>query len=136
MLGSLISRFAPRRSRPLGTWGERLAEEFLVASGYQILERNYRVRGGEADLVARHGDSIVVVEVKTRASRRFGAPNQAVTTAKSRRVYRAGCAYCRARGHSLSQLRCDVITVDCTEGTGEPRLRHYPAGIVLPDGRR
>jgi putative endonuclease len=133
----LLARMGLGGSGPLGPRGERLAADYLSTMGFEIAERNYRVRRGEADLIATWGNLVVVVEVKTRASHRFGAPSQAVTSAKSERVYRAGCAYCRSRGISLSRLRCDVVTVDFDEGGGEPRLRHYPGAIAAPaHGRR
>jgi putative endonuclease len=133
----LLARLGFGGSEPLGPRGERLAAEHLITVGFKIVERNFRVRRGEADLVATWGDLLVVVEVKTRASHRFGSPSQAVTPTKSERVYRAGCACCRNRGISLSKLRCDVVTVDFDEEGGEPRIRHYPGAIAAPSrGRR
>lgn len=128
----LWARLGLGGSGPLGPRGERLAAEYLRTMGFDIAEMNFRVRRGEADLVATWGDLVVVVEVKTRASHRFGSPSQAVTSTKSERVYRAGCAYCRSRGISLSRLRCDVVTVDFDGEGGEPKLRHYPGAIPAP----
>jgi putative endonuclease len=130
----LLARFRHGGPGPLGPKGERLAAEYLMGLGFEIVERNFRVRRGEADLVVTKGNLVVVVEVKTRASSRFGSPAQAVTHVKSERVYRAGCAYCRSRGITLSRLRCDVVTVDVSEEGAEPQIRHYPGAIAAPFG--
>ncbi len=132
-LASLFRR-AARRGGALGREGERAAERHLEGLGYHILERNYRVRGGEADLVAAKDGLVVVIEVKARNSRAFGAPADAVTPRKARRVLRAGRIFCRARGLSVSKLRADVVAVE-REGAGFT-LRHYPNALSDPAPRR
>lgn len=97
----------------------------MTQCGHRLLARNFRVRGGEADLIAEKDGSIVAVEVKTRSTKAFGTPAQAVTPKKARRVLRAGRAYCRAHGISLARLRCDVIAVEAAPD-GALTLRHYP----------
>ena len=62
----------------LGSKGERLTIKYLKKQGYQILETNYRVPCGEADIIAKKGNNIVFVEVKTRTSTKFGMPGEAV----------------------------------------------------------
>ena len=76
----------------LGARGEALAERFLARLGMSVLDRNWRCREGEIDLVLRDGDEIVVCEVKTRRSTSFGQPVEAITRAKLARLRRlAGC---------------------------------------------
>lgn len=76
----------------LGATGEALAERFLTRLGMSVLDRNWRCREGEIDLVLRDGDEIVVCEVKTRRSTSFGQPIEAITRAKLGRLRRlAGC---------------------------------------------
>ena len=115
-----------------GRRGERLAEDHLKAKGYAILARNYRVRGGEADLVARLGATVVVVEVKTRRSRRFGAPEAAVTRTKVARVLAAGRVFCRRHGIPQADLRGDVVAVEWPPGAASPTIRHYPNVMADP----
>lgn len=69
----------------LGGKGELIAEQVLIAKGYQILEKNYKTKSGEADLVAKSGKLLVFVEVKTRTGNEFGRPAEAVGAQKRRR---------------------------------------------------
>lgn len=108
-----------------GRQGEEAAARLLEKSGYTVVARNYRTRGGEADLVATKAGCVHAVEVKSRSGRTFGAPAQAVTPKKARRVLRAGRAYCRAKGISLTHLRGDVVAVE-RDAHGHLTLRHYP----------
>src|SRR2546425_10797101 len=77
----------------LGKEGERVASRFLEARGYRILERNYRTRRGEIDLIAEDGRILVFVEVKVRLDDRFGGPAAAITRAKQARVARLAQQY-------------------------------------------
>ena len=125
----LRSFLRPRGFDLGGKWGERLAASHLEGLGYTIQAVNYRVRGGEADLIATKDDLVVVVEVKSRRSRRFGTAAQAVTLRKARRVLLAGRAYCRRHGISLSKLRGDVITVEAGPDLPTPRTRLWEGGL-------
>ncbi len=113
----------------LGARGEELAARHLKGLGYRILARNYRVKGGEADILAADGGRIVVVEVKTRRSTAFGTPAEAVTPRKTRRVLLAGQVYCRRHGFSLSHLRGDVVAVTYDGTSPLPRIRHYEGAL-------
>lgn len=131
-----VTRFLFARSPgALGKAGEEAAARHLEQSGYRVLARNYRIRGGEADLIAEKGGFIVAVEVKSRATQTFGTPAQAVTSEKARRVLRAGRAYCRSQGISLAKLRCDVMAVE-PDPEGKFALRHYPNAFGEPPKRR
>lgn len=113
--------------------GEKAAALYLEGQGYRIVARNYRVPGGEADLMALRGDLLVVVEVKARTGTRFGPPEAAVDARKSRRVLRAGRIYARRNGFSLSRLRGDVVAVLFPTEGGQAQIRHYEN--VLSDGQ-
>src|SRR5256885_3380211 len=82
----------------LGEEGERAAARFLEARGYRILERNYRTRRGEIDLIAEDGRILVFVEVKVRLDDRFGGPAAAITRAKQARIARLAQQYLAWRG--------------------------------------
>jgi putative endonuclease len=93
-----------------------------------IVERNFRVRGGEIDIVARKGDVIVFVEVRSREVPGFGTPEESVTPAKRRRIVGAARRYLsKVPPSSWREARFDVIAI---EGSGErAELRHYPAAF-------
>ena len=76
----------PRSRAGLGNRGEDLARRFLANKGFSILETNYRCRWGEVDIVARSGDELVFVEVRTRSGDAFGSPEESVTEGKARRL--------------------------------------------------
>ena len=103
------------RKDELGREGERLAAEHLRATGYTIVERNWRCTIGEIDIVAQQGGTTVVVEVKTRSGVGFGHPLDAVTPRKLARLRRLAGAWCDAQpappGRSARDLRIDVIGV-------------------------
>jgi putative endonuclease len=86
--------------------------------------------------VAGKDGLVVVVEVKARRSRSFGAPAEAVGAEKSRRVLMAGRVYCRRHGVSLTRLRGDVVTVEAEAGTEAPSVRHLPGGLREKERRR
>jgi len=99
----------PRRQ--LGDHGEDLAAAALKQQGYKILERNYVTPLGEIDLIARQGKTVVVVEVKTRKSTRFGSPQEAVSVTKQSRLRRLAEYYLKAKRLIGSPVRFDVVAV-------------------------
>jgi putative endonuclease len=102
----------------LGRDGERFAVSCLREAGYTIIARNYRCRYGELDIVARHQGSVVFVEVKTRSGETYGAPEEAVSPAKKRRLVRLAHAFCAARGMQTLPARFDVVSVRYRKGVG------------------
>lgn len=97
----------------LGRRGEDLAHRYLRSCGYTVVARNYRPAGGEveADIIARQNDIIVFVEVKSRASGDFGAPDRAIGGDKQKNVVRAARAYTTRAGIEWSQVRFDTISI-------------------------
>lgn len=91
--------------------GESLAAKHLKARGYRILAQNYRARRGEIDLIARDGEFIVFVEVKTRRSLKFGLPQAAVTLQKQRQISKVALAYLQSRNLLDAPCRFDVIAI-------------------------
>lgn len=86
--------------------------EWYRRGGYAILDRNWRRTGlGEIDVVACRGDVLVICEVKTRSSDRFGSPAHAVTAAKQARLRRLAVAWAREHQVSTRVIRFDVATV-------------------------
>ncbi|MFC1917736.1 YraN family protein [Chloroflexota bacterium] len=74
------------KRRDTGLLGERLAREFLEKQGYRVIESNYRCADGEIDIVARHGDDLVFVEVRSKRGRGFGTPEESITPAKMKKL--------------------------------------------------
>jgi putative endonuclease len=105
-----------------GAAGEDLACEYLRRQAFVILERNYRCRAGEIDVVARDGETLVFVEVKERADASHGGAIEAVTGAKRRKVIRAAQLWASAHRESETQMRFDVVAID-QEPEG-PAIRH------------
>lgn len=95
----------------LGRTGEQLAVEFLVQSGYRVLERNWRCRQGEIDIIARDGATTVFVEVKTRSGLGYGHPFEALSLPKLARLRRLAGAWCEAHPLVVGDIRIDAIAV-------------------------
>lgn len=104
--------------------GENLAVDHLQRAGCTIVERNHRTRHCEIDVIAREGEYLVFVEVKTRASAAFGPAAFAVTAAKQRHIARAARGYLADRGLFGTPCRFDVVTVEFERG--HPVVTHIP----------
>ena len=96
----------------LGKLGEDIACELLLKSGYKILERNFTTKVGEIDIVAQDGNSLVLVEVKTRFPGQFSLPEEAVTPFKIRHIARAGEYYQLLHPNNLDGPRIDVVAIE------------------------
>ena len=94
----------------LGELGEERAREFLKEQGYRIITRNYRWRGGEIDIIARDGDCLAFIEVKTRSDEGFSPPEEMLTSRKRERLIRTAQHYI-VRYRPKVALRFDVVTI-------------------------
>jgi putative endonuclease len=110
--------------RASGTWGEDLALRYLKQRGYDLVERNYRTRYGELDLILRHGNTIVFVEVKLRRGRGFGDPLDAVTPRKQAAIRSLAEQYLAHREPDFDAARFDVVGI--LADRDEPRIVHVP----------
>lgn len=118
----------------LAVAGEDEAERALLARGMRVLERRFRRRFGEIDLIAAEGERIVFVEVKSRRGRGYGLPAEAVTPRKRRRLARVALAYLQSRGWLERACRFDVIEV-LVDPDGRFRVRHIVDAFRLwPNG--
>ena len=95
----------------IGQIGEDIAAEYVATLGWQILARNWRTRNGELDLIAADGDTLVVVEVKTRASRTYTDPLGAVTPQKLRRMRLLARQWLAQQERFWETVRFDVVSV-------------------------
>lgn len=116
-----------REARQVGDEGEELARIHVEGLGWQVVDRNWRCRHGELDLVARdeHGD-LVFCEVKTRRSARFGGPLEAVDDDKARRLRRLAWAWLADHGERSAAFRIDLIGILAPTGA-PPSLEHLRA---------
>ena len=128
LVGRLIGRGREKplpRSAVVGMWGEERAVAFLKANGFTVLGRNVRPdRRDEIDIVARIGETLVFVEVKTRRREEFGRPMMAVDKDKRHALNRAAAAYLRKAKFPYLYYRFDVIEVLGQPEEGEPVIRH------------
>ncbi len=101
----------------LGRRGEDLAHRYLRSKGLTILSRNYRPGGGdsEIDIVARHGETLVFVEVKSRSSAEHGSPDRAIDTEKQKHIVRAARAFATRAGIQWNQVRFDTVSIVFTK---------------------
>jgi len=99
-----------------GRQGELEAAAFLEKKGYRILERNYRSRYGEIDIIAEDGRVVVFVEVKARGSDRFGAPTASVDERKQKKLLLTAQFYIESRRLFDSDLRFDVVGIETDGG--------------------
>jgi len=100
----------------IGREGEDLAEAFLLRQGYHIIERNYRLNFGEIDAIARDGETLCFIEVKTRETDCYGHPFEAVTPAKQRTIRKAAQVYLMEHPEESSVfIRFDVVGIRTDE---------------------
>lgn len=114
----------------LGQRGEKLAMEYVRSRGMVVLDRNWRPHGqgvrGELDLIARDGNDLVIIEVKTRRSIAYGSPIEAVTTRKMRALRSLALAWLEFRSIHAPRLRFDVVAVTVPP-VGQPIIEHVKA---------
>lgn len=112
-----------RARQALGEAGEELACTALRDRGYTILTRRYRRRGGEIDIVALDGQTVVFVEVKTRRGLAFGSGAEAVTGLKRHRIVATATDFLARHGLTASPCRFDVVAIDM--GPDQPTIDLY-----------
>ena len=116
-----------------GREAEALAARHLEGCGQRVVERNFRIRGGEIDLICRDGKTLVFVEVRQRSRGDFGGAAASITAAKRRRLVRTALWYAQREGLSEGAIRFDVVAIERL-ADGSARLRHEP-GAFDADGR-
>ncbi|MBF0478555.1 MAG: YraN family protein [Candidatus Omnitrophica bacterium] len=97
--------------KDFGNHGEELAVAHLIDQGYDIIQVNYRIRTGEVDIVAKDGEYLCFVEVKTRHNDEFGSPFEAITPSKQRRIIKLAKLYLMENKLTDISIRFDVIGI-------------------------
>ena len=98
-------------TKKLGNTGENLAATFLENHGYKILEKNFRIRAAEIDIIAQKDNTIIFVEVKTRSNIRKGTPAEAVNLHKQKKIIEAASVFLQDEKYFDSACRFDVIEI-------------------------
>lgn len=114
----------------LGRSGEDTVARYLQKKGYKILVQNYRCQLGEIDIIARDGDVLVFIEVKTRSGCTFGSPAAAVTPRKQRQISKAAQWYLTEERRFDTPARFDVVAVSSAPGT-DHRIEHISNAFDL-----
>lgn len=99
-----------KNNREIGDKYEEKAVKLLISRGYKILERNYRVKAGEIDIIAKFEDTIVFIEVKYRKTLKYGYGLEAVDYRKIRRIYNAAKVYLTLNKKLSAKIRFDCIS--------------------------
>lgn len=105
-----------------GNKGEELACQYLIKQGYKILKRNFRIRGGEIDIIAEDHEYLVFVEVKTRNSNEYGLPVEAITSWKIKYLLKTAQFYLLGINWGNKPYRLDFIGVDFAIDPGHPQI--------------
>src|SRR5258708_2422751 len=102
-----------------GNRGEDIAVSYLQKKGFQIIERNFRIRGGEIDIIAIEGDTLVFIEVKARLSTEYGSPFEAITPWKLKSVIKTAQFYKMKHRELPEALRIDAIGIKFFDSGGK-----------------
>jgi putative endonuclease len=117
-----------RAKDAVGAYGERVAVDYLVRNGMQLIERNWRCTAGEVDAVLRDGEAIVFAEVKTRRGNAFGSPADAVGWAKQARLRRLAAIWLAQSGEHAHEVRFDLVSV-VPQRSGPAEVEHIRAAF-------
>ena len=110
----------------IGKWGEEVAAEYLAGRGYEILARNARTPYGEIDIVAKQGEIVIFVEVKTRTSNKMGLPEESINTRKRQHMLSAAEHY--TAEHEIDHWQIDVISIEGKPGS-TPKITYFENAI-------
>jgi putative endonuclease len=115
--------------KELGIHGEKIAEKYLMGLGYRLLDRNWRWRKGELDLVAEQAKEIVFVEVKARRSQTYGLPEESITRSKREKLIQTAYAYLNSADRLNADWRIDVVAIDMEHDGTVIRLEHIVSAV-------
>jgi len=112
------------RRKATGAHGEQLAADYLRRQGYEIVARNWRCAKGEVDIIAREGETLVFVEVRTRRGTRLGSPEESITPAKQARLVSVARTYLAETDCAADDWRIDVIAIVLDRRNRVARFNH------------
>lgn len=114
--------FLKRSTRQLGTSAEDLACKYIRSLGFKILDRNYLIRGGEIDIVAKDDNELVFVEVKARYSHEYGLPQESITPWKIKSLKKTALFYLQKINWGNKPYRFDLVGIDFTYSENKPKV--------------
>ena len=117
--------------RRKGALWEGEAARYLEEAGYEIVERNYRTRAGEIDLIAHKGNLLVFVEVKMRSSEAFGRPEEAIDSRKQKKIIEIAQLYLAEHPCPAQDIRFDVIAI--TSRGADRNIEHFEDAFRVED---
>jgi putative endonuclease len=120
------------RRQTVGMWGEKLAEEYMAAHDCLILGKNIRTSYGEIDVIARRGDELIFLEVKTRTNQAYGLPETAITAKKRMHMLQAAQAYLQAHPElETLSWRIDVMAIlGKNPGDPSPEIEYFENALA------
>ncbi|MEE8519000.1 MAG: YraN family protein [Dehalococcoidia bacterium] len=119
----------PSARTKLGDQGEAVARAHIESQGMRFVDRKFRTRSGEVDLIATEGGTVVFVEVKTRRGSAYGTPEESVTRSKARKLALTAQRYLQINGLEQADWRIDVIGITLNEGA--PAVINHVRGIEV-----
>jgi len=117
------------KRKEVGARGEKLAADYLKKHGYKIIQRNFRCREGEIDIIAQQDECLVFVEVRTKRNTAFGTPEESVTLSKREKLISLADAYLQTLRNQPPSWRIDVVAVELTPDYKVSRLNHIENAV-------
>ncbi|OHA65967.1 MAG: hypothetical protein A2672_00030 [Candidatus Wildermuthbacteria bacterium RIFCSPHIGHO2_01_FULL_49_22b] len=108
----------------IGERGEEIARQFLENKGYTIIECNYRTKRAEIDIIAKHKNKLVFVEVRTKHREQYGTPEETIDYKKRMRLKKNAAAYVHRKKY-YGPFRIDAVCLVLDENAGLQRINHY-----------
>jgi putative endonuclease len=124
-----VSKDMMSKRQDVGARGEKLAADYLKKRGYKIIQRNFRCREGEIDIIAQKGECLVFVEVRTKKNTAFGTPEESVTLSKREKLISLADAYLQAYDKPPQSWRIDVVAVELGPNNKVLRLEHIENAV-------
>jgi putative endonuclease len=112
----------PKTHLEFGKLGEETASDFLKASGYKIIVKNYKTKFGEIDIIAKEKDTLVFIEVKTRHTDEFGGPLAAVNKFKQNQISKAALTFLKEKNFLEKRARFDIVSIVYKDATPQINL--------------
>ncbi|MGG7176005.1 YraN family protein [Clostridium paraputrificum] len=113
-------------NKPIGYYGEDLASIYLKKNNHIILDKNFRNKNGEIDIISKTMDLLVFTEVKTRFSKSYGSPLEAVTSEKQKKIKTIASYYIHRKGLYNINIRFDVILISLNYYNADYTISHIP----------
>ena len=129
-----LNSVSPKEKDVLGRAGEKAAVDFLREKGYKILQQNYLLPDGEIDIVAQDGQTLVIVEVKTRKNNNFGKPYEAINETKQRRMMKLARQFMFRFRMLRLPVRFDIVSITGTSSE-DFELKHFAEAFNPKDLR-